>query len=66
VPANGTLTVNVCTKTLNLSSVLLEGLYNSGGTMRQAWNALGPQWGAGIADHITVELHNATKYSTIV
>jgi len=53
-------------KILNLSSVMLEGLYNGGGTMRQAYNDLGPQWPSGVADHITVELHNSTTYATIV
>jgi len=53
-------------KTLNLTSVLLEGIYNGGGTMRQARNATGPQWPAGVADHIRVELHSDANYSTIV
>ena len=66
VTANGTLTVNVCTKTLSLSSVLLEGLYDGGGIMKQAWGETGTQWPAGIADHITVELHDAANYWTIV
>jgi hypothetical protein len=66
VTANDTLTVNICTKTLNLSSVLLEGLYDGGGTMRQAWGETGTQWPAGIADHITVELHDAGNYWTII
>ncbi|MCA1746793.1 MAG: PKD domain-containing protein, partial [Bacteroidales bacterium] len=66
VAANGTLTVNICTRTLNLSSVLLEGLYDGGGTMRQAQNASGAQWPVGVADHITVELHDDANYSDIV
>lgn len=53
-------------KRLTLSSVLLEGLYSGSGTMRQAWNETGPQWAAGVADHITVELHDANNYSTVV
>jgi hypothetical protein len=62
-----TLTVADATaRTLNLTSVLLEGLYNGSGTMRQAWNESGPQWPAGIADHITVELHSSINYATIV
>jgi hypothetical protein len=66
-PKQQTLTVTDLTaKTLSLSSVLLEGLYNGSGTMRQAWNEAGPQWPAGVADHITVELHDATTYATIV
>jgi len=51
-------------RTLNLSSVMLEGLYNGAGTMRQASNETGPLFPAGIADQITVELHNTT-YSSI-
>jgi len=66
ITANGTITVNSCLKTLTLSSVLLEGLYNGSGTMRQAQNASGAQWPVGVADHITVELHDATNYSNIV
>ena len=53
-------------KTVNLSSLMLEGLYNGGGTMRQAQDAMGNHWPAGVADHITVELHDATSYATII
>ena len=66
ITANGTITVNTCLKTLTLSSVLLEGLYSGSGSMRQAQNASGAQWPVGVADHITVELHDATNYSNIV
>jgi hypothetical protein len=73
IPATGcydikpvTATVNICFKTLNLTSVMLEGLYNGAGTMRQAWDAFGPHWPAGVADHIKVELHSSSVYSTIV
>jgi len=52
-------------KTLNLSSVFLEGLYNGQSTMFQAKDASGPHWTDGSADHIRVELHNSTTYSTI-
>jgi hypothetical protein len=45
---------------------MLQGLYNGGGTMRQAQNALGPKWPDGSADHITVELHSTGSYSSIV
>jgi len=65
-PTVYTVTVNDCFKTLNLSSVLLEGLYDGSGTMRQAWNESGPQWPAGIADKIIVELHDAANYSNII
>jgi hypothetical protein len=54
------------THTLVITSVMLEGLYNGAATMRQARNASGPQWPAGVADHISVELHSATSYSTII
>jgi hypothetical protein len=52
-------------KTLNLS-VLLEGLYDGSNRMREANGATSPQFGLGIADHITVELHDATAYGIIV
>ncbi|MHC1775283.1 MAG: beta strand repeat-containing protein [Lentimicrobium sp.] len=42
---------------LNLH-ILLESLYNGGGTMRQAQGESGPQFHDGIADKITVELRN--------
>lgn len=45
-------------KTLNLS-LYLEGLF-SGTGMNEVADELGVHWGAGIADKITVELHNAT------
>lgn len=54
------------TKTLNLTSVLLEGLYNGAGTMRQANDETGtPHFTAPTADQITVELHNSANYSII-
>jgi hypothetical protein len=60
-----TITVKSCFKTLTLTSVMLEGLYNGGGTMRRANNDLGPIFTDPlISDTITVELHNAT-YSSI-
>lgn len=52
-------------KKLNLT-VLLEGLYAGSGTMNPAWDAGGPHWGSGIADKITVELHDTVTYSTII
>lgn len=55
------------TKTLNLEA-FLEGLYNGAGGMNQANDQLGPHFGAGIADQVTVELRNSTtgalEYST--
>ncbi|MFH1121739.1 MAG: BACON domain-containing carbohydrate-binding protein [Bacteroidota bacterium] len=53
------------TKTLNLHA-LLEGLYNGTGTMRQANDEYGPHFGTSVADHITIELHDASTYSIIV
>jgi len=52
-------------KTLNLTSVFPEGLYESNGILRQAYDESGPHWPAGVADHITVELHNASDYGTV-
>ncbi|MFH1121850.1 MAG: hypothetical protein V1775_18675, partial [Bacteroidota bacterium] len=49
-------------KTLNLT-VFLEGLYNGASRMREANGEAGPQFGEGIADEITVELHNSADYS---
>jgi hypothetical protein len=45
--------------------VFLEGLYAGSGTMNQAYDDLGPHFGPGIADQVTVELHNSANYSTI-
>lgn len=58
--------LTLASKALTLSSLLLESLYSGAGLMRQAWNETGPQYPAGVADHITVELHDATVYSTLV
>jgi hypothetical protein len=60
-------TVNIQSSSKNITlKVFLEGLYNGAGTMRQARDAAGPHFGTGIADQVTVELHNATNYGTIV
>ncbi len=64
--ASSSIGLSPATKTLTISSLLLESLYNGAGTMRQAWNATGPQWPAGVADHITVELRSSASYSTII
>jgi hypothetical protein len=53
-------------KTLNLTGVILQGLYNGTGSMVQAYDQFGPHWPAGVADHITVELHDASTYGTII
>ncbi len=43
--------------------IFLEGLYAGGGMMNQAQGTSGPQFSAGIADKVSVELHNsATPY----
>jgi len=52
------------TKTLTLN-VFLEGLYNGASAMNQAYDDLGPHFGPGVADQITVELHNEFNYATI-
>ena len=52
-------------KTLNLT-VLLEGLYAGNGMMNAVRDASGYHYGSAIADQITVELHDATTYSTII
>ena len=56
------------TKTIQLTSLFLEGLYAGNGAMNQAYDENGPHWASGIADHITVELHSSTPgyYSTLV
>ncbi|MDY0103843.1 MAG: hypothetical protein RBS07_12985 [Lentimicrobium sp.] len=53
-------------KTLNLTSILPEGLYAGSGTLNQAHDENGVHWPAGVADHITVELHDAANYATVV
>ena len=65
VAATLNITVNLAVKTLN-GTVMLEGLFNTAtNTMRQAQDYVGgsfvPKYGAGIADVITVELHNAAS-----
>ena len=51
-------------KNLNLK-VYLEGLYAGAGLMNQAHGVSGAQYGAGIADQVTVELHDASApYAT--
>ena len=60
------VTVNAVFKTINLTSVFLEGLYAGGGNLSQAYDENGPHWPAGVSDHITVELHNAASYGTSI
>ncbi len=52
-------------KELNLK-LFLEGLYNGNGTMRQAYNENGVEFGDGIADQITIELHDSATYATVI
>jgi subtilisin family serine protease/PKD repeat protein len=56
--------ISCAVKSLELTA-FFEGLYNGGGTMRQASNESGPQFGPGIADQITIELHNAGNYGMV-
>jgi len=51
------------TKTIVLTSIFLEGLYNGTGTLRQANDGSGPHFAPGIADRITLELHDASIYN---
>jgi N-acetylneuraminic acid mutarotase len=53
------------TKALTLTAILPQGLYAGGGTLNPTYDDLGLHWPAGIADHVTIELHNATTYATI-
>ncbi|PKP03250.1 MAG: hypothetical protein CVU14_02170, partial [Bacteroidetes bacterium HGW-Bacteroidetes-9] len=54
------------TKTLTLSHIFIQGLYDSGGIMRQAYGESGPYFDAGIADEITIELRDSENYNTVV
>jgi len=47
------------TKSLSVK-LLLEGLYDGAGGMNQAYDDLGPHFGAGIADLVTIELRDGT------
>ncbi len=49
-------------KTLNLT-VLLESLYDGGGTMRKAQNATGDQFSGNTADQVNIELHSSASYA---
>ena len=63
----GTFTGALGQRTLNLT-LFLEGLYKSGGMMNAAVDGMTalPKWGNTIADHITVELHDAANYLNII
>ena len=62
----GIFTGESTNKKLTLTSVFPQGLYSSNGVLHQANDNLGAHWPTGIADHITVELHDASNYGTIV
>ncbi|MBK7215066.1 MAG: hypothetical protein IPH88_17605 [Bacteroidales bacterium] len=51
-------------KTLDIV-LYLESLFTGSEVMNQAFDENGPHFGSGIADQVTVELHNAANYSTI-
>ncbi|MBK7028915.1 MAG: hypothetical protein IPH45_06790 [Bacteroidales bacterium] len=55
---NGSVTAT--DKNLNVR-LFLESLYAGGSTMNPAQGLSGPEWGAGIADHITIELHESAS-----
>jgi hypothetical protein len=57
---------NDAPKTINLTSIFPEGLYAGNGVLHQAYNESATQWPVGIADHITVEFHEASDYATII
>ena len=60
-PSIGAYEENANTKTLHLN-VFLEGLYDlNSGIMRAVQDENGDHYGASIADHITVELHNSVS-----
>ncbi|NVO21228.1 MAG: hypothetical protein HXX13_16115 [Bacteroidetes bacterium] len=62
--AISSIAVNPC-KSLNLT-LFLEGLYTGNHQMRQANDNLGPHFGEGVADQLTVELHSATNYNNVL
>jgi hypothetical protein len=45
--------------------VMIEGLYNGPGSMRQSRDENGPHFENGIADVITLEFHDANDYGTV-
>lgn len=62
---SGVLAVNEATKTLNLT-VLLEGLYAIGGTMRKVQGETGDQFPGNVADQVNIELHDGSDYSNTI
>ncbi|MBL7905901.1 MAG: hypothetical protein JNL22_12835 [Bacteroidales bacterium] len=51
-------------RTLSLS-LLIEGLYNGNGTLRQVNDAEGPRFDGGVSDLISIELHNSSDFGHI-
>ena len=51
--------------TLNIT-LFLEGLYSGSSQMTAAKDESGPHFGSGIADKISIDLHDGSNYSTIV
>lgn len=47
-------------------TVLLEGLYQGSGLMHKAKDAAGDHFPGTVADQVSIELHDAAQYSTIV
>ena len=62
---SATLALSPSIKTLTITSILLEGLYNGGGSMREVSNGFASQF-PGVADRITIELHQSGSYSNII
>ncbi len=62
IPCTLTIAEN---KTLNLS-LAIEGLYAGNGSMNKARGLSGDQFSGDIADMITVELHDADDYTSVV
>jgi hypothetical protein len=54
-----------CNKTVNLK-LYIEGIYTGGGAMRKAQGSAGDQYPGTTADQISVELHDAVTYATII
>jgi hypothetical protein len=61
VNQNGSVTAT--DKNLNIK-LFIESLYAGGSTMNPALGLSGPEWGATVADHIAIELHEASTPET--
>ncbi|MEI6851257.1 MAG: fibronectin type III domain-containing protein [Bacteroidota bacterium] len=59
------MTSDGLTKTLQVK-LFLEGLYAGNGIMNQSLGLSGPQFGSGIADKVSIELHYATPPYSIL